>query len=58
VYTFDPLPKIHSQMEEKHIIGGQANLWRERVPDDKSVEFVFYFILFLFFHSLMMQEIK
>lgn len=42
VYTFDPLPGNPSEKEKLHIIGGQANLWRERVPDEQRVEYMMF----------------
>lgn len=42
VYSFDPLPLNPGEKEKLHIIGGQANLWRERVPDEQRVEYMMF----------------
>jgi hypothetical protein len=45
VYSFDPLPANPNEKEKLHILGGQANLWRERV----RVSFFWLIMLFLLF---------
>ena len=40
VYNYEPMPKQLSKEEQKHIIGVQANLWTEYVPDFKQVEYM------------------
>lgn len=32
VYSFEPVPDILKEEEQKYIIGAQANLWREYIP--------------------------
>ncbi len=32
VYEFDPIPDSLSASDEKHILGGQANIWTEYIP--------------------------
>jgi hexosaminidase len=46
VYSFDPLSTEYTAEEKEHIIGGQANLWREWVVTDKEVEFIYFFIYY------------
>lgn len=40
VYEFDPVPKELSKDEAKYIIGGQANIWTEYIPDAKQLEYM------------------
>lgn len=40
VYSFDPVPKELTEEEGKYIIGTQANLWTEYIPDSKHVEYM------------------
>jgi len=37
VYHFTPIAKSLSPSENKHIIGGQANVWTEHITDDKQL---------------------
>ena len=36
-YTYDPVP---DSVDEKYILGGQGNLWTERVPNFRQVEYM------------------
>lgn len=38
VYSFEPVPEGLSQQEEQLIIGGECNMWTERVPDEKALD--------------------
>jgi len=38
VYDFNPVPKGLSPQEQKRIIGGECNMWTERVPDEKTLD--------------------
>jgi hexosaminidase len=40
VYAFDPVPEVLTEAEAAHILGGQANLWTEYVPDGKHAEYL------------------
>lgn len=40
VYNFEPIPAILTENERKHIIGAQANLWREYIKTDEQVEYM------------------
>jgi hexosaminidase len=40
VYQFCPVPSELSAEAAKHILGGQANLWTEYVPNIKHVEYM------------------
>jgi hexosaminidase len=42
VYSFDPVPKELSADEAKYVIGGQANLWTEYVPNPDKVEYMVF----------------
>ena len=38
VYSFNPIPKGLSPSEQKLIIGGECNLWSERIPNEKELD--------------------
>jgi len=40
VYDFNPIPKELDAEAAKHILGGQANLWTEYIPNFKQVEYM------------------
>jgi hexosaminidase len=40
VYNFDPVPKELTPDEAKYIIGGQANIWTEYIPNEKQLEYM------------------
>ncbi|MDO8929571.1 MAG: family 20 glycosylhydrolase, partial [Bacteroidota bacterium] len=40
VYSFNPVPEELNADAAKHILGGQANLWTEYVPDLKHAEYM------------------
>jgi len=40
VYAADPTPKSLSEIEQKHILGVQANMWTEYMETGKKVEFM------------------
>ena len=40
VYSFNPVPEGLSTEAAQHILGGQANLWTEYVPDLKHAEYM------------------
>jgi hexosaminidase len=40
VYSFNPVPEELSAEGAKHILGGQANLWTEYVPNLKHAEYM------------------
>ena len=42
VYSFDPTPESLTENEAKHILGAQANLWREYIDTDAYVEYMLY----------------
>jgi hexosaminidase len=42
VYSFNPIPKQLDSEEAKHILGAQANLWTEFVPDLKHAEYMIF----------------
>lgn len=42
VYTFEPTPKELSPTEALHVLGGQGNVWTERMPTPKVVEYMAY----------------
>lgn len=40
VYRFEPIPDVLTVEEAKHILGVQANMWTEYVPNEKQVEYM------------------
>lgn len=40
VYQFDPVPVELNESESKHILGGQANIWTEYIPEFRQVEYM------------------
>lgn len=40
VYSFEPIPEVLTESERKHIIGAQANLWREYIPTTDQIEYM------------------
>lgn len=40
VYSYEPMPKALSPEEQKYIIGVQANLWTEYIPDLKQIQYM------------------
>jgi hexosaminidase len=42
VYGFNPIPKDLNEQEAKLILGAQANLWTEYIPDFKQLEYMVY----------------
>jgi hexosaminidase len=42
VYAFDPVPPELSEQEAKHILGGQANVWREYMPTNALIEYMVF----------------
>ncbi|GCC51589.1 hypothetical protein SanaruYs_18150 [Chryseotalea sanaruensis] len=40
VYTYNPMPAELNQEEQQYILGAQANLWTEYIPDFKQVEYM------------------
>jgi len=42
VYTFEPIPDTLDAEEAKHILGGQAQLWGELIPNERHREYMAY----------------
>ncbi len=40
VYSFEPIPEVLNSEQRKHIIGAQANLWREYISSSDQVEYM------------------
>lgn len=40
VYDYNPVPRVLSAEEAKHIVGVQANLWTEYIPTFRQVEYM------------------
>ena len=40
VYSFNPVPKELDSIQANHILGAQANLWTEYIPNLKQVEYM------------------
>jgi hexosaminidase len=42
VYLYDPVPAALTADESRHILGAQAQLWSEYIPDAKHLEYMTY----------------
>jgi len=42
VYEFEPVPDSLNQEEARHVLGGQANLWSEYIPDPSTARYLIY----------------
>lgn len=42
VYSYDPIPKGLSNVQARHILGVQGQLWTEFIPDTKLAEYMAY----------------
>jgi hexosaminidase len=42
VYAFEPIPPELSTEQARHVLGGQAQLWGELIPDQRRREFMAY----------------
>lgn len=42
VYSFEPVPEELTADEAKHILGPQANLWAEYIPNESHMEYMIY----------------
>ena len=42
VYSYNPVPEALTPEEEKYILGVQANVWTEYIPDFKQVEYMIF----------------
>jgi hexosaminidase len=40
VYSFEPIPGNLAPDQQKHILGGQGNIWTEYIPNFKHVEYM------------------
>jgi len=40
VYSFDPTPPVLNDVESKHILGGQGNVWTEYIPTPEHAEYM------------------
>ncbi len=40
VYSYEPIPKELNEEEAKYVMGAQANLWTEYVPNQKHAEYM------------------
>jgi len=42
VYAFDPMPENLAPEFQAHVLGGQANLWTEYIPNFRQVEYMMF----------------
>lgn len=42
IYDFEPVPPTLTPAEAQHVIGGQAQLWSEFIPQSKQMEYLAY----------------
>jgi hexosaminidase len=40
VYAFEPIPANLPQDKQRHILGGQGNVWTEYIPNFRQVEYM------------------
>lgn len=40
VYSYEPIPAELNEMEAKYVIGTQANLWTEYIPNEQQAEYM------------------
>ena len=40
VYSYEPVPEVLSASEAKHVLGVQANLWSEYIPNQRHAEYM------------------
>ncbi len=40
VYQYEPIPAALTPEQVKHVLGGQAQLWREYIPDAKHLQYM------------------
>ncbi len=40
VYSFDPVPEELNEVQAKHILGGQGNVWTEFIPTPEHAEYM------------------
>ncbi|MEN8116571.1 MAG: family 20 glycosylhydrolase [Bacteroidota bacterium] len=40
VYHYEPVPEVLTESEAKHILGAQANIWTEYIPNGEHVEYM------------------
>lgn len=40
VYSYNPIPGALTPEEEKYILGAQANIWAEYIPDEQHMEYM------------------
>jgi hexosaminidase len=42
VYSYNPTPDVLTEKEQKHILGVQAQVWTEYIPNERQVEYMAY----------------
>jgi hexosaminidase len=42
IYNFEPVPPTLTPLEAQHVLGGQAQLWSEFIPQSKEMEYLAY----------------
>lgn len=42
VYSYDPVPTALNEEEARHILGVQANVWAEYIPDSSHMEYMIF----------------
>jgi hexosaminidase len=42
VYSYEPIPPSLSKEEAKHVLGAQANVWTEYIPNSDHLEYMVY----------------
>lgn len=42
VYEYEPIPSVLNEQERRRVLGAQANVWTEYMPDPKHVEYMIF----------------
>ncbi|WP_406683798.1 glycoside hydrolase family 20 protein [Seonamhaeicola sp. MEBiC1930] len=42
VYQFEPIVEVLAKEEEKHVLGGQANVWAEHIPTEEHSQYMIF----------------
>jgi hexosaminidase len=42
VYAYEPIPAVLNSQQAKYILGAQANLWTEYIPNTKKLEYMLF----------------
>lgn len=58
VYNYEPVPKVLTAVQSKLVLGAQANLWTEWIPDFNRLEYMLFPRLYAMAETLWTQPTK